>query len=680
MRYAKPAFEDLKRNRTRHAATTSGARKSMIQKPFGLLPAVLQAGMLPSNVPQTPSIHEVQFGMYLAHKGERASCTSLQGQTDQITHPKPQILHSYTKIQTEKNSSLREFHDIKTWRLKFPKLQLYDETGRSVPAFLFETGIQLKDEYISDTQICIELDISIVHATGYTEWKTHTQIQEVTGWRDLKVGYPEVQENLHFLKLHGIFMGADYWAELFTKCVKARYYAKISGDTGQIQREEANIKRFFNDIYMHQQLWGTPPGSKRPRCVATLLWRFDSVGRDVVPTTSWRPLSIGTVPPPEPSIPRFHQKFGAIGTVSDERQGFANNMPVESAPTAVDFGSTFTTNHPQLLRAEENLTSIESSPTTDLITDAGSSTSLSFPPSVSSSASLTQQSQQSSFDSYHMVDICNSFDASNAHEHQAPFDDSDLLSSTDMRPKDLNEAPMYNAVDSLALPQEQYNNIFQLSDFQTFDPAFGMQQDEPPTLPSTGPDFIGGDIRLSYEIPNPAGHDNNNHFQSGMHFQQQGPESGPNAYGSPLVAPRAQVAAHNHNHILQLQHFDDLQHGFIEKPPSEHPELMGEAASCDPIEINEPVGASEYSEVKREEPDVSKSTGSDLDLVWQQKLQHDLQLPPQHHLEAYISPFSDPPQLEAFDGDLQDWQCIEVTECLAQDLESSDAAVGVSLV
>ena len=526
--------------------------------------------VLPSNVPHGPTIRSVKFT--IAQCDPEESADSSAAPSPPLTH------HTYTSIQTEMGSAPRTLESLPHWRSTYPQLKPFDDKGNTVPIFLFESTLNPMENFIAEqkTEIRIVFAIDFAQGAYYQDWRSRTQVRDDNGLTGVQehdievasdtdehgVSVPRIG-NDQTLTLHLPFR-ASYWADTFWMIIHRKSKARSSRISENVKNEEQWVRRFISSISVMQELWATPrTEGAQPRRMAVLLWKFQQTHGNEVPTTSWRRL----IPPASPfrqQSPVPPQLQTPVSLHSALQPEFRTQAPVVNSYDADYYQhhplGIFAENPEQMLLASQPLQSEGNSPESGLAhADDGSfpsSTSTSFPSSISGSTFRTVPSQQSSFDAtdggFPCLDSFTSQDTMYQVGHQEPgyhvYDDMP------------QEHLQYDGQEPLFHTQDQQQPFPQgASEYHSFDSQYGVQPMDDATLMANYHDFTGAKTQLSFAeqaIPPQT-----------VPVTQDDKDK---TYEEPLIAPRAHMISQHQ--ILQLQHFEDLQQGLLQQSRHEQPE------------------------------------------------------------------------------------------------------------
>lgn len=495
--------------------------------------------ILGSSVHGGPTIRSVEFEMNL-YKGLATE---------------PQIvLHTYTTIQAEIGCAPKELQEISNWPEMFPHLaEYYDRGETQAPIFFFESDLNLMNRNPgTGCSLGTDLIIDFTEGTNFTGWCSLTRFYEEKG---KKIDLSEISEStlisnssyneIICRELIGstdmrleVRLKSLWWARKFSDFIcknqEAEAHAKKIGNRQIVKDDEEETRQYLREMSIMQEIWATSQvvGSQ-PQRMAILLWRFRQVRHGEAATTSWRriipPVSPFHIQSPSPSLLQAPMTLDSTlvePTASNLTQPFADYYNPQP--------SVFLDTSETLLALGESDGSSPHSPQTTDYRSFPSSTSTSFPSSISNSTyamhpshELTHDSQDSGYPKF------DSFDSQDS-AHNSAVNSQESYESQDN---------IYHSQDSL------YHTVTTpLYDYPTHNysvPHHTTAEDS-----TTTHDFTGGEIQLMYAshpapIPAPA-------YESP-------------AYEAPLIAPQA-------NMIQQSQVIEQLE-SFEYHDPSEHQDL-----------------------------------------------------------------------------------------------------------
>ena len=475
------------------------------------------AGNWESNDSDDALNYQISHAMHRAYSGNLLQPAQIPGSNE---HPGPTIrsvkfsfalfkgpevvLHTFTSLQSEMGSAPKALDEISEWRTMFPHLATYHEYGDTqTPIFLFEANLSLMHRLpsggsTSTQHLGTELDLDFTQGLGYTEWCCLTRFYENKGHEINLENYQErsqLRGSLYNklkcspdfgngdMRLEDIPLKSKWWAELFSDFIAhtqdAEAKAKKSGNPQYVKDAEEHNRRYLCEFSVMQELRAVPRGnSAKPQRMAIVLWKFNQTRRSEAATTSWRriitPLSPFQVQSPVSGLMRPHMTLDSA--VEDARvqppilvaSDYYN--PLHPQP------SIFMDNTGSLLAAS---LSEESSPDTaqshGYHSFPSTSTTTSFPSSVSNSIYPPHPSQEHSYQSQ--------------DPGYAVFGSFDSQSST---------------YEVAAHGQESQDSIYHSQD-STYHHVGTPLYEECPSqnseVPNTSHDFTGGEIQLDYEVP-----------------------------------------------------------------------------------------------------------------------------------------------------------------------------------
>ena len=713
MRFARPSLEAAKkesndriarRRNGAHNASIPRAYNSTVQRPMQLVSMEDQRGLMPSNVFQGPKIHTATFTMYWLDKTHEAE--HIRGQP--VSRARDTSLqHVYTELQSDVPTRPQGFHDMQDWRSRFPDLQFFGENGCSVPTYLFDAGLKFKDSFSERNAVVTDLDVCLLNSDGYTDWITRTQIHEETNKMAGEGIVQRTEKKGQHTILRRINLEPKYWASLCSivgsRLGEARRLARESGDASILESEERNVQNFLSDLYLSQQMWATCEKTQKRKCFAIFLWRFRLVGADVAATTNWRPLHFNPAQLPlqdDPSNTKMASLPAAEDTPTGEI-GAANRMQLRLRDDLWDSGRCWKNDSSQLLIAEgQSFPSAESSPTTDLTTDAGSSifssTSTSFalsnPPSTESFSQTN--TTQNSFDSYDMNGYCESFDSNQSQETATWLQPHMITTKNDGAILQIPQCSPYDAaIEQLSMPQDQYSNIFgQLLDPKSLDPLSTPHTRSEVRLPSVGQELMHSSSRTNYdEHAHQIENDHNIHIA--LQYQQTDEQHGTtDQHRSPPAGPQSRIPTNLlEGYILHFEQEASRQQQNLEQHchHQQHRQIDDVSEQEDLIDpdMTAPVHRSQVldgtlqpdADLEHDLAPTQDITPSNLSLDWQSITYSGPTLPSNGELPAYVSRYADSTAADAFQPEVQGWQFVDVGEGLRQEHKTHDEMVRAGL-
>ena len=453
-----------------------------------LLPS---AEILSSNVHPGPTIRSVRFLMALWSREE-------------------EVLHTFTSLQTEMGSAPKVLDEVSEWRTMFPHLTAYHEDGDTqIPTFLFEANLSLMNRLphggsTSAQQIGTELLLDFTQGADYTEWRCLTRFYEHGGQEiDLEQYYersrlPDSDYNAlgcypnaanGDMRLKDIPLKSKWWATKFSEFMgttqDAETRANKSGNPQIVSDVAEQHRRYLSELSAMQELRAVPRGVKgvQSQRMAVILWKFNQTRRGEAATTSWRRI----IPPVSP-----------LQVQSPTSKTMQPHMTLDTAleearvqPSMFAAPEYYNPSHPQpsvfmdisgsLLAAplsEGSLSDTAQSP--DYHSFPSTSTTTSFPSSVSNSIYPIHPSQEPSYQSQ--------------DSGYPMFGSFDSQSSTYDVAGHLQEA--YESQDSIYHSQD---SIYLHDGTPLYE--YPPRHPDDPNAAMASHDFAGGEIQLDYEAP-----------------------------------------------------------------------------------------------------------------------------------------------------------------------------------
>lgn len=455
-------------------------------------------GILGSNAPgRGPFVNRIEFEMY-------------------VQSPDKESIHSYTSNQTEIGAPSRALEDVSNWRSSYPLLEEYYENGQlDSEIILIESNLNVLGEYppIGST-LSIDFRVNIAGLAGQKQWSLKSEYYENQGQLvDMRTFYARHNIRKSFpWDTPNIFQGAagsdvaleiplhsPWWVQLFTKMATRKRETKH--DPYLSQQEDEWSRRYLEDMSIMQELWvdrgiDGSPGSR----VAIILWQF-SQAHGAAGTTTWRKLKSPPARIQINSPSQLHPPPLAHSVVLDSAlQSLA--MPQAISVNTERFlhnVDLFTDGIERIDTQSQSARGSESpalSP--DYTTSFPSSTSTSFPPSITHGYLSHEDSQESAcFSQESDVSRKGSLDAQypfaysqkSAYSYQEPRTYGDDL-------RYLSDNHAFDTQDPAYYSQQSFDSIPHYHAEAHYDSLDG----EPPHDSSfAGPDFTGGKIQLSFQ-------------------------------------------------------------------------------------------------------------------------------------------------------------------------------------
>ncbi|KAL9600799.1 MAG: hypothetical protein Q9219_002937 [cf. Caloplaca sp. 3 TL-2023] len=331
-----------------------------------------------------------------------------------ILSPSKEKFHNYTSNQADIAARSRALEEIPDWRTSFPSIKKYYDQGQlKTDVILIESNLDLLSEYPpKNSTLSIRFIVNITGVSGNERWSTKADYYENNGQPvDMKSFY--AMNNIRKVTswdTPNIFQGAGssdvrleiplqstWWVQLFTKMAARKQ--EMKHDAYLSQQEDNWSRRYLHEMSIMQELWVDPgDGRASEHRVAIILWKFSQTRTGEAGTTTWRKL----LPPPE----RIK--------VNSPRQSPAplsqHSMVLDSAirdlamPQAISLHakrflqySEESAENPDHIVTEPQSARESASPalSLDYTTSFPSSTSTSFPPSITHGYLSHEESQDS---------------------------------------------------------------------------------------------------------------------------------------------------------------------------------------------------------------------------------------------------------------------------------------------
>lgn len=547
------------RRNAAHEETPGGSENSEYDSAYDYQPSKASYGPLPdrcappieilaSNEYPGPTIRRVlEFVMVLKDKHD-----------DEVLH------HTYTSIQSETASAPKALTDVNNWREMYPPLATYYDQGQiDCPMFLFDTHLSLMDRlnpHNSGISTTFSLDIS--QGAQFTDWRSYTRCYKPNGYL---VNTPEIELEIepdpksfglldsHQVKgtddtrLDRIGFNSKWWVKVFHNMINKRMEMKQIGDPKLIKEEEERAIQYVQGITVMQEIWATHPVyDHRQQRMAILLWKFSAARRGEVATTSWRRISsayeVQSPHPPSENPPM------TLDTTLEAASPYVAHYTTQ--PSVFSENPTA-----DLLAAPLSENSSPSMTPTPESRPFPSSTSTSFPSSISDSSYPVYSSQESSFQSQDSAyPGLGSLDSQDSAYPALVSLDSQGSGYALYEHHDIVEASheSYESHEFADGSQESYrseevvyhsqDSLYQQAPDQLYEYPYEMV--DAPVTASTHQDFTGGQIQLSYAPT----------------------EDCQSSYEAPLIAPQASMMP-QHQLIQHPEHFD--QHDYVDRDPDD---------------------------------------------------------------------------------------------------------------
>lgn len=469
----------------------------------GAVPLPPPGDILGSNAPiQGPRLSRIEFEMF-------------------VLSPTKEKVHNYTSTQIETVARSRGLEEMRNWHTSFPLLERYYDQGRlNTDVILIESTLDLLSEYPpKNSTLSIRFKVSMTGVSGNERWSTRADYYENNGQPvDMRKFYelnniprasPWDTPNLFRgsedseVKLE-IPLQSAWWVQLFTKVACRKQ--EMKHDPYLSQQEDEWSRRYLQEMSVMQELWVNSglDGTSDSR-VAIILWKFLQTRPGEAGTTTWRRLR----PPPD------RIKIHSPG--QSPAPPLQCSMVLDSALQNLAMPQAVSVNAERFLQNSnlfaEDMEGIIAEPPSaresaspalslDYTTSFPSSTSTSFPPSVTHGHISHEDSQESTC--YSQESDCSrtgSFDA------QHPFAFSQKSACTYAEPRTYHDDQKYlpdshgfELHDLACYPRQSFDSISHIHTQPQYEPYDGEMNHHGPYDGSfAADDFTGGQIQLSFQ-------------------------------------------------------------------------------------------------------------------------------------------------------------------------------------
>lgn len=517
-------------------------------------------GILPSSViSQGYSVRRANFEMYILDQDlER--------------------LHVYSSLQSEIGSAPRELESILNWQSIYPPLAMYHDQGQlDGEIILFETNFNLMDRHPPPkSNLSIDFTIDIARGIELMKWECHSKFYE-RGVLQKSLSTPMDSEYLASTSDARIvvLLHSRWWVDQFTDMTKQKQEIE-EGDFDAVEQGEERIRCQIRDISVVQEIWATHQAGGSSQRIAILIWSFRQTRNHEVATTTWRKLippsrNAKPYPPISGSATPYIQSPYTVDNAPQHHE-FQQQIPSyaqSSKPEpffAENSETLFVETYAQLSPSSTPLHDFNSLP---------SSTSTSFPSSISSSTVPPELSQESPFASQEPF----------FHSQEPEYQGQEL----DFDPQD----PVFNSVDVECSPENLHTRFSQDSTYYPQD-TIKLKPQEPNFPPqdhyyiSEATAYRTQDDGSPYSAHTYARYQSNhdayvivehkeidaansiqefNGLQSQVSFAETHNSSTP--YDAPYVAPLISMLTPEPLHYNEPQHQPPSLHTHSQKSPNE---------------------------------------------------------------------------------------------------------------
>ncbi|KAL8971241.1 MAG: hypothetical protein Q9183_001141 [Haloplaca sp. 2 TL-2023] len=253
------------------------------------------AEILGSNVPRHgPGINRIEFEMSV------------------LNPVRNDRIHTYSSNQSDIGASSWPLEALSNWRTSFPQLN-YESDQPDSDIILVDCNINLlTDLPPKGSLLSIGFYVTVAGPVQQSQWSTKAEYYQNNGepvdmmafyeksripkktlWDDLDEISEEAGGSSVKLKIK---MQSTWWVQLLTNMAHRKLEMKY--DPSLMQREADWSRRYLEEMSVMQELWVSPgdDGASSKR-VAVFLWRFSQTQNGQTGTTTWRRLKV----PPKPS-------------------------------------------------------------------------------------------------------------------------------------------------------------------------------------------------------------------------------------------------------------------------------------------------------------------------------------------------------------------------------------------
>ncbi|KAL9610268.1 MAG: hypothetical protein Q9167_005013 [Letrouitia subvulpina] len=350
------------------------------------------AGILGSHC---PSVHRIEFDMFIVDaKGSR--------------------LHSYTSNQSDIGAPLKALDEVREWRELYPCLASYEQQGLlDSEVVLVEANLNLLEELPpTRSALSIHLFADIARSGDRGNWRSKTIFYESKGnqvdvkkfyeakgvrktypWENLECFYIPHTDDVRL----EIPLQSRWWVDLFCNITMRK--KQVMSDPSWEALEEEWSSQYLQEMSVMQEIWTGSSDTDMPACrVAILLWKFSQTRCGETGITTWRKVKLpprtgvnpGNPSPQPPSEPPI-----ALDTTFQDLAIPSTSLCEEHSIHGVDI---FVEDSEKIISSHRS-THDPPSPalTSDYPSSFPSSTSTSFPPSVTNDLLSQGNSQEATF-------------------------------------------------------------------------------------------------------------------------------------------------------------------------------------------------------------------------------------------------------------------------------------------
>ncbi|KAL9043430.1 MAG: hypothetical protein Q9214_003384 [Letrouitia sp. 1 TL-2023] len=406
-------------------------------------------GMLGSHC---PSVHRIEFDMFIVDaKGSR--------------------FHSYTSNQSDIGAPLKALDEVREWRELYPCLASYEQQGLlDSEVVLIEANLNLLEELPpTRSALSIHLFADIAQSGGRGNWRSKTTFYESKGnpvdvkkfyeakgvqktypWENLECCYIPHTDDARL----EIPLQSRWWVDLFCNITMRKKQAMPDRPWQALEEEWSS--QYLQEMSVMQEIWTGSDDTDMPACrVAILLWKFSRTRHGETGIATWRKVRLSPqtgVNPGNPSPPPPSEQRIALDTTYQDLAIPSTSLCEEHSIHGEDI---FVEDSEKIINSHQS-THDPPSPalTSDYTSSFPSSTSTSFPPSVTNDILSQGNSQEATFQ--HRSSFIPHDPIIVAQETDELHGDLELQYQ---HPKHTSQNSNYDLQDSQYFAQESFNSL-----------------------------------------------------------------------------------------------------------------------------------------------------------------------------------------------------------------------------
>ena len=217
-------------------------------------------------------------------------------------------IHTYTEIQSEKESSAQVLEEVPAWRIAYPDLaSYYDNSQVDCELVFLETKLGLTKEYPPrGASLEINPFIVVVGGRQYYNWQSSTYLYERGRLvhderknirlddRRVRLEAKPIGSTSHVrltLNIQSKWWAANVFPEILYKNYIQSAQAQEKGDT--VPQAEEWGRHFLGEMSMMQEVYASSEAEGSGlRRIAILLWKFKQTEKGEAAITTWRKLVV----------------------------------------------------------------------------------------------------------------------------------------------------------------------------------------------------------------------------------------------------------------------------------------------------------------------------------------------------------------------------------------------------